>query len=153
LPDEKPTTAYVLSLIGGIFVVIGGLITAVIGAILTFAFAGIGGFFGILGIIWGILIIVFAVRLNSDPGSHTSSGALILIFSILSWLGGIGGLFIGFLLGLIGGILAIAWNPSTATPAASGVQAQPPITRICPNCGRVLAEDAKFCPHCGKALP
>ncbi|MBK5134158.1 zinc-ribbon domain-containing protein, partial [Candidatus Bathyarchaeota archaeon] len=27
-----------------------------------------------------------------------------------------------------------------------------PITRVCPKCGQVLNEEAKFCPRCGKAL-
>jgi len=147
LASEKPSTAYILSLIGGIFVLIGGILVAVVGAALTFFIGGIGGLLGILGIVWGILIIVFAVRLNSNPESHATSGALIIVFSILSWFGSFGGLFIGFLLGLIGGILAVAWSPSAAAPT------QPPITRICPNCGMVIAEDTKFCPHCGKQLP
>jgi len=28
----------------------------------------------------------------------------------------------------------------------------PPIIRVCPQCGRVLAEEAKFCSNCGKKL-
>jgi len=27
-----------------------------------------------------------------------------------------------------------------------------PVTRMCPQCGRVVALDLKFCPHCGKTL-
>jgi len=27
-----------------------------------------------------------------------------------------------------------------------------PITRVCPKCGQVLNEEAKFCPRCGKNL-
>jgi ribosomal protein S27AE len=26
------------------------------------------------------------------------------------------------------------------------------ITRVCPKCGQVLSEDARFCPRCGKEL-
>ncbi len=147
LSSEKPTTAFILSLIGGIFVVIGGLATAAIGAALTFFIGGIGGIFGLIGVVWGILIIVFAVMLNSNPNNHASYGALILVFSIVSWFGSFGGLLIGFLLGLVGGILAIVWHPSVQTPA------QAPITRICPSCGRVIGNDTKFCPSCGKQLP
>ncbi|MGP8124665.1 MAG: DUF6114 domain-containing protein [Nitrososphaerales archaeon] len=147
MPSEKPTTAFVLSLIGGIFVIIGGLATAAIGAALTFFIGGIGGIIGLIGVFWGILIVVFAVMLNSNPKNHTTYGALILIFSLLSWFGSFGGLFIGFLLGLIGGILAITWNPTVQTPT------QAPITRICPSCGNVLDKDAKFCPACGKQFP
>jgi hypothetical protein len=98
-------------------------------------------------VVWGVLIIVFAVMLNSHPNNHATYGGLILVFSIVSWFGSFGGLFIGFLLGLIGGILAIVWHPSVLTPV------QAPITRICPSCGRVIDNDTKFCPACGKQLP
>ncbi len=159
LSSEKPTTAFILSLIGGIFVILGGLAAAAIGAVFTFFIGGIGGIIGLIGVFWGILIIVFAVMLNSNPKSHTTYGALILIFSIFSWFGSFGGLFIGFLLGLIGGILALTWNPSGQSlsvnlnaSAQTSSQASP-ITRICPSCGRVLDKDTKFCPACGKQLP
>lgn len=147
---EKPSTAYVLSLVGGIFVIIGGLATAAIGAAFTFMLGGIGGLFGVLGIIWGVLIIVFASRLNSDPASHSTSGALIIVFSLLSWFGGIGGLFIGFILALVGGILAITWNP----PAPPAAMPQAPMgtmasMRYCANCGTQMAASATFCPKCG----
>jgi len=28
----------------------------------------------------------------------------------------------------------------------------PPTTRLCPQCGRMLTEEARFCPYCGKEL-
>lgn len=93
-----------------------GLVVAAIGAIFTFFIGGIGGVFGLVGVLWGILMIVSAVMLNNNPASHTTWGALIIIFSILSWFGSFGGFFIGFLLGLIGGVLAVAWHPSTTSP-------------------------------------
>ncbi len=147
---EKPTTAYVLSLVGGVFVVIGGLATAAIGAAVTFMIGGIGGFIGILGIIWGVLIIVFASRLNSDPASHSASGALIIVFSLLSWFGGLGGLVIGFLLALVGGIVAITWNPPTQTAMPFQAPARPIAgAKYCSSCGTQMASSAAFCPNCG----
>jgi len=149
---EKPTAAFVLSLIGGIIVLLVGLVAAAIGAAFTMFIGGIGGIFGLIGALWGVLMIVGAFKLNSDPNSHTTWGTLIIVFSFLSWFGAFGGAFIGFLLGLIGGILALTFNPrSAASPVPTAVQQ--PITRICPNCGRVLQEDTKFCPGCGKQLP
>jgi hypothetical protein len=41
------------------------------------------------------------------------------------------------------------------TPEAQDTSAQLPptvITRICPQCGRVLDETVKFCPYCGRHL-
>jgi hypothetical protein len=151
---EKPSAAYILSLIGGIFVIIGGIAVAAIGAAFTLFLGGIGGIIGVLGIVWGVLIIVFASRLNSDPASHATSGALIIVFSLLSWVGAIGGLFIGFLLALIGGILAITWNPQpqpTMTPPAP--MAPMAGFKYCANCGTQMAVSATFCPKCGAKQP
>ena len=155
MSSDTPSAAYILSLIAGIFVIIGGLAAAVIGALVTFMFAGIGGLVGILGIVWGVLIIVFALRLKSNPGSHATSGALIIVFSLLSWVGAIGGLFIGFLLGLIGGIMAIVWNPSPQPISqpmapAGGIQAG---AKYCATCGAQIALSATFCPKCGAKQP
>jgi len=145
----KPGAAFILSLVGGLFVLLGGIATTVIGATFTLFVGGIGGVLGILGIVWGILILVFASRLNSDPGSHSTSGALIVVFSVLSWVGAIGGFFIGFLLGLIGGILAITWNP----PAQQQMQPTVPTAqqgmKYCASCGTQMAASAAFCPKCG----
>ena len=113
---QKPTAAFVLSLIGGIFVMIGGLVISPIGAAFTFFAFGVGAVLGIGGIIFGILIIVFASLLNAHPEQHVTYGILILVFSIISWFGAFGGFFIGFLLGLIGGILAITWKPFPESP-------------------------------------
>jgi hypothetical protein len=118
---EKPTAAFVLSLLGSIFIIIGGLIYAVIFSIIggVFDFIGLGGLgamamiIGVLGIVWGIITLVGAIMMNSEDKGKVRTGAiLVLIFSILSWFGAAGGLFIGFLLGLIGSILGLTWNPS-----------------------------------------
>ncbi len=147
MSGEKPTAAFVLSLIGGIFILLSGLAVAVIGAALTFFLGGIGGLFGLIGALWGLLIIVFSALLYSSPRSHSAYGALILVFSLLSWFGSFGGFLVGFILALIGGILALTWHPSEPSVVPA------PITRICPSCGRVVTQDTKFCPHCGKQLP
>jgi len=118
---EKPTAAFVLSLLGAIFIIIGGLVYAVIFSIIggifdVFGFGGLGGLFtiiGVLGIVWGILVLIGAIMMNSeDKGKVRTGSILVLIFSILSWFGAAGGLVIGFLLGLIGSILGLTWKPS-----------------------------------------
>lgn len=176
--QNKPTAAYVLSLLGGIFGLLAGLGVMASGALLynTYSSAtdfygnpidatGLFGFswsilvgFGIWMLITSILIMVFAGKLKSEPMEHSKWGALILVFSII----GVGGLF-----GLIGGILALVYKPipvqSIPQPYTQPAQSYPPqysqqppqqqrITRICPQCGRVLDEDTRFCPHCGKQL-
>jgi len=123
---EKPTAAFALSLIGGIFILIGGLVIAAIGGV--FLFLPVAGAaivaIGVFGLICGILTILGAVWINSGERGKVRNGAiLVLIFSILSWIGGAGGFFIGFLLGLIGAILGLTWNPPTTE---SAVKPPPP---------------------------
>lgn len=129
---------------------------AAVGAIFTFFMLGLGGLIGLLGIAWGIIILVSANHLRAHPDQHATWGAIILVFSLISWLGGLGGLLIGFLLGLIGGIMAITWQPQVTTPP--NVYQPPPTspapptqaTRYCSYCGAPLAADAVYCPHCGR---
>jgi hypothetical protein len=98
-------------------------------------------------LITSILIIVFASKLKANPMEHSKWGALIIVFSII----GLGGLF-----GIIGGILALVYKPVIAgapqQPPPQAYGPQQPITRICPQCGRVVNENVKFCPNCGKQL-
>lgn len=120
--QNKPTAAYILSLLGGIFGLLGSLAIIVVGAIAYSALNSIdyynGGFanFGMFGWGWGtliglgawvfiasILIIIFASKLKANPLEHTKWGALIRVFSIIGLGGG--------LLALIGGILALVYKP------------------------------------------
>ena len=163
--QDYPSAAYILSLIGGIFIVLVGIFVAVVGAAFTFFIGGLGGLFGLIGVVFGAIIIYGATQLKSNPSQHATWGAIILVFSLISWVGALGGFFIGFLLAFIGGILAIVWSPSRAQAAyapsayapaygpASPPQAAPTAAgRYCPNCGRPLSADVKFCPNCGKEV-
>jgi hypothetical protein len=174
--QNKPTAAYILSLLGGIlgllvslaFVVFGALAFIALssvdyyyGATVDFLPFGWGGVtlvgFGAWMLITSILVIVFARKLNANPLEHTKWGALILVFSII----GVGGI-----LAFIGGILALVYKPILVgtqsqyipqqqygpPPQNYAPPSQQPITRICPNCGRVVQENIKFCPNCGKQL-
>jgi hypothetical protein len=147
---EKPGTAFILSLIGGIFILLGGGAMSMVGSWMgnygydygmMGGYGGYGGwggmmgpgfgmmgglgygfgFIGVLGLIFGVIVIISAFMLNSKPKEHATWGTLIVIFSVLSIFGSaMGGFGIGLILGLIGGILAITWKP-TKVPA----QAQP----------------------------
>jgi len=55
---------------------------------------------------------VFGIVLLTNPDNHIALGVLIIVFSLISWVTSVGGFFIGFLLALIGGILALVWKPS-----------------------------------------
>ena len=128
---DKPTAAFVLSLIGGIFIVIGGLVYIGLGSAIGSLGFGLGGSIvaavGVFGLICGLLTILGAVWINSGEKDKIRNGAiLVLVFSILSWVGSFGGFFIGFLLGLIGAILGLTWNPPTMTSTAPTAPPAPP---------------------------
>ncbi len=124
---EKPTAAFVLSLVGGILIIIGGLVAAIISAVIGGAFGLIPGLewlggliivLGVLGLVFGIIVVVGAIMINSGVPEKVRMGSIIvLIFSILSlFVGGTGGFIIGFILGLIGGILGLTWKPEVRAP-------------------------------------
>jgi Family of unknown function (DUF6114)/zinc-ribbon domain len=140
----------ILAIIGGVFILLGGLLGVAIGSalgILTFGLAGATvTLLGAVGVVIGLLTIVFAVLLSMHPANHTMYGALIVVFAIISWITAFGGFFIGFLLALIGGILALTFKPTVP------VVWQQPVQRVCPKCGRVVDPNVKFCPACGNSL-
>jgi MFS family permease len=156
--SEKPTAAFILSLLGGIFILLGGALSAVIGA---YCGALIGALEPIapgaswlgaltfilmaLGVIFGIIVIVGSIMIYQAVPSKVKTGSiLVIIFSILSlFVAGSGGFLVGLILGLIGGILGLVWKPP----------APPPPTRICPNCGAQIDASYNVCPHCGKVIP
>jgi uncharacterized membrane protein YoaK (UPF0700 family) len=78
----------------------------------------------------GILILLWVYR---DAESRGMNGVLWAI--------------IVFFLNIFGLILYLIVRESRP-----GTTLGRPITRICPKCGQVLTEDAKFCPRCGKPL-
>jgi membrane protease subunit (stomatin/prohibitin family) len=105
-------------------------------------------------------MIGWAKRLMDHPSEHSKYGIYILVFSI------IGG---GNLLTLIGGILAMTYQPMPAQPYAQQpyqsyqpytqqppTQAQPSqyaSAKYCPQCGNAVGAEAAFCPKCGTKLP
>ena len=139
---EKPTAAFVLSLVGGIFTLLAGL--AIIGlgqAIATYYNGDISGLYeyGALGLVPGLLCIIGAVMLNSREKPRVRTGsALVLILTLVSVGGGyamtgnifggliIDGFFLGFILTLIGSIMGLVWSPPTSLATMAPAMATPP---------------------------
>ena len=118
---EKPTAAFVLSLIGGIFVILGALLWVSIGSVLAFLSLDIGlnaTMMGVVGLIFGLIMIVGGVMMYVRPPQHVMWGAIVLILAIVSIPFSFAGLLIGFILGLVGGILGLVFKPAPAMPAA-----------------------------------
>jgi hypothetical protein len=74
----------------------------------SFVVGGLGAF----GLISGIIVLTSAVMLQANPSKRRTWGVLILVFSVLSFLG-TGGLVVGAILGIAGGVMALTWKPPT----------------------------------------
>jgi hypothetical protein len=120
--------AFLLSLIGGVLILLGGFVVLGVALIgfsgMTFMgsmmghmegymmggfglFGWLGSVVALIGIASGIIVLYGAFTLRSRPKERTTWGALILAFSLISLLGS-GGFLIGAILGILGGILALA---------------------------------------------
>lgn len=124
-------TAFVLSLIGGIIILIGSLISSLLsafgspygtyygmgpGRMVGFGFgygygynSGLITILSIISIVCGILVLLGAVMLNARPADHVVWGVMILAFSLISFVG-MGGYFIGAILGIAGGAIALSYR-------------------------------------------
>ena len=85
LAEEKPTTAFILSLIAGVLFLIGGSMVifffAVMGetfghwmGMMGFPWGGLGLAHGITGLVIGALVIIASVMLDSRPAEHKTLG-------------------------------------------------------------------------------
>ena len=166
---DKPTAAMVLSLIGGLFVIFGGAALAFVGSLIgslnvtgTGAASSTALGLGIAGVIMGIIMVVGGFMMYSKPTSAKMWGVIVLILSIISWVTALGGFLIGFLLGLIGSILALTFKPtmapgampppmmSSSMPMGSAPMGSMGMT--CKNCGASIPAGATRCPSCGANL-
>ncbi len=68
--------------------------------------------FSLVSLVFGILVVIGAVMLNTRPADHVAWGIVVLIFSTASFIG-MGGYFIGAILGIAGGAIALSYR----TPA------------------------------------
>ena len=130
--ENRPVAAFILSLIGGVFILLGAAVMSMFAfgslnmsgmmGMMTGTMSGMYGGMGmgmmvgfapvlaVLGFASGILVILGAVMLYSRPIESQLWGAIILAFSLVSILGGMGGFVVGLILGVVGGTLALTWK-------------------------------------------
>jgi len=123
--EQRPTTAFVLSLLAGLWMLsTGGMMYGMgpgfmdgggsmmwgHGMMRTFGPGLWVPWFGPAG---GIILLIGAVFLYSKPEESRTWGLVILVVAALNVFVGMGGLLAGTL-GVIGGALALSWNPPTA---------------------------------------
>ncbi len=124
---QKPTGAFVLGLVAGIFFllnaialyVLGAFMAALLGAMVGGPTAAMDMMNALIGLMFAATFAVFggSVLLLVKPEQHKLWGILVLVFSLVAIVGG-GGFFLGTILGLIGGILALVWKGTPGHMAA-----------------------------------
>ena len=132
---QEPVSAYpkaagLMALAGGIIIILGGAIflgasifvlphmnfgnlTVPQGfdrANLPALISGVVEAMGAFGLICGTVVLLSATMLLAKVGQRRTWGVLILVFSVLSFIG-LGGFVLGAVLGIAGGILTLRWKP------------------------------------------
>jgi uncharacterized membrane protein len=74
--------------------------------------SGMVGLMGVFGLVSGIIVLVSSVKLLTGSGQRRTWSVLILVFSVLSFIG-MGGFLVGAVLGIVGGALVLRWRPRT----------------------------------------
>jgi len=131
---DHPTNAAILALVGSVLMMVGGILFLAVSAlilphldIMSFPSvhtppglilgsipaiaSGVVGTMGLFELASGIIVLASAVILLTRSDDVRTWGVLILVFSVLSFLG-MGGFVVGAVLGIVSGILTLCWKPS-----------------------------------------
>jgi hypothetical protein len=124
------TFAFIMSLIGGVIILAASIVNLVwflsgeqnFGGFGNYmrgfmdgnhsfmgSYANSNGFFAglsVVALVCGVIILIGALMLRVQPRNHTIWAAIIVVFSVISFVG-MGGYFIGAILGLIGGVFEL----------------------------------------------
>ncbi len=105
--EKKPTAAFALSILAGIFTLVGAFVASAITSLLVPGFPS--SMLLIWGSIAGVLVLVGGWLLYNNAAQRKLGSTLVLVFSILSMN------FIGLVLGLIGGFLGYTYKTGATT--------------------------------------
>jgi len=126
-----PRTASILALVGGIIITLSGVLFVAVSAFvlpninysnintppnlpasaIPGLVSGFVGLMGAFGLVTGAIVLVSSVMLLTNSGQRRTWSVLILVFSVLSFIG-MGGFLVGAVLGIVGGALVLRWRPS-----------------------------------------
>jgi hypothetical protein len=111
--DEFSMLAVVTVLIAAILVFVEGVFLLAVGSVLGSISPSVGGAvggLGFLGVVLALVLGAMAIALYRFPDSSRVIGVVVLLVSLVSFFAG-GGFFLGLILGVIGGIAAILFDP------------------------------------------
>src|SRR5207247_3113898 len=98
--SEKPTAAFVLSLIGGLIILLVAIVIMAVMSAIGGLMIGVGAdpnialIYGAVGVIFALIVIVGAVMLYMKPQQHVAWGVFCYLFALLAIIGS-AGFFIG----------------------------------------------------------
>ncbi len=125
------TFAYIVSLVGGLIILITSIINVVwyssgapnfggYGSFISGIMGGYHNFMGTYGssygfqaaislvaVICGVIVVMSSINLRLNPRQRMIWAIVIIVFSVVSFVG-MGGFFIGAILGIVGGLFVIA---------------------------------------------
>jgi hypothetical protein len=128
------TLSYVISLVGGLIVLIFSLVNLLyfgfgsstsgnFGSFMRGAMDGYHNFMGnyasstgfftavsVVSLVCGVIMVIAALVLRVHPQEHVMWGIVIVVFSAVSFVG-MGGYFVGAAFGILGGALALTYKP------------------------------------------
>ena len=155
--EDRVATPFILSLLGGLFVLAGTVMGFVyLPSVSTYPYGYIPNYyvpFLVTSGICGILILFAAYMLYLRPPLHVAWGVIILVLSVASVFSVVTGFYalfgaIGVIFGLLGGAMAVALRSGGLfgpTP--------PGAVRLCPSCGRYVPMMFPYCTYCGTPAP
>ncbi len=170
MPSDPSGAVAALVVIGAVLVVIEGALEVAIGIVVAsvgIAGAGLAAGLGAAAILLGVVLLVLGAVYYFSPDLHVGLGAAIIVVATFSLLLG-GGFIIGFILAVIGGILALALSHDDAfgpmdwvrpavrpTTVASGGSPSPPPAVGAPGAAQMFtsATVVRFCLVCGAQNP
>ena len=125
VPGKKSSSAFALSLAGGILIIMGSIVSLLffanlqssmhdrMGGMMGGMMVGMmSGWFLSIPVAAGILVLIGAIMMNARPGQNTLWGIITVIFSIVGFTG-MGLSFLGSILVIIGGAIAISKGSSS----------------------------------------
>ena len=127
--NQGITFAYIVSLVGGLITLIASIINVVWYASGTPNFGGYGSFISeimggyhnfmgsyssygflagisLLAVICGVIVVMSSINLRLNPEQRMIWAIVIIVFSVVSFVG-MGGFLIGALLGIVGGLFVL----------------------------------------------
>lgn len=157
--ESRPVNAFILSLLGGLFMLVGTLLGLVFApSYVTYGppYTYVPSYyypFLVTSAISGIVVLLAAALIYTRPSMHVAWGVIVLALSATSTVGAVTGYYalfgiVGAVLGVLGGAMAIAWRTASwAVPGGVGP------ARMCPGCGRYVPMMYPYCAYCGTPAP